>query len=437
MAGALKDWWNARLPRPGEGFDQPSYALLVSSLFSSPASIIPGGVAGILTPFLCWISTGLVVFEALTVLVTLIVLLRLATFISYRRSDHSRDGYNETRRWDRDYFLGATAFSAVLGYSCYAALAHTDDAAAHITSVASTIAIASGYVSRNAGRPKFVAVQLLTFCVPMAFGLIQAHNPYYQYIGYFAFLYVAANIAITNSLHRNLLALSDATKQSKALASALHSQNLTLDAALNTMIHGLAMFDRDLKLAVSNAPHRTLFGLPETLALPGTPITAIARFLVERQVVAAEQLRDLREALAEIQLTQQTTSREIQTRAGRGPGRYHRAGGRRRRPHVDGGRDRAESDRGAHRADGALRRVDRLGEPIRIQHQHRRGFRPARPHRRSLRPALCRSRRLQAGQRQPGPRYRRSRVWWKRQRGCAAPSAAATFWRGSAATSSC
>ena len=192
-----------------------------------------------------------------------------------------------------------------------------DDPAAHITSVASTIAIASGYVSRNAGRPKFVAVQLLTFCVPMAIGLIQAHNVYYHYIGYFAFLYVAANIAITNSIHRNLLALSDATKQSKALASALHSQNLTLDAALNTMIHGLAMFDRDLKLAVSNAPHQTLYGLPETLALPGTPITAIGRFLVERQVVAAGQLRDLREAFAEIQSTQQTTSREIQTRAGR------------------------------------------------------------------------------------------------------------------------
>lgn len=317
MAGALKRLWNARLRDPGEGFDLPGYALLVNSLFSSPASIIPGGVAGILTPFLCWVSTGLDLFLHLTVLVSAVVALRLIHFVAYRRADHSRDGYWETRRWDRDYFLGATAFSAVLGYSCYAALVHTDDAAAHITSVSSTIAMASGYVARNAGRPKFVAVQLLTFCVPMAIGLIQAHNPYYQYIGYFTFLYVAANIAITNSLHRNLVALSDATKQSKALASALHSQNLTLDAALNTMIHGLAMFDSDLKLAVSNAPHRALYGLPETLALPGTPITAIGRFLVERQVVAAGQLRDLREALVEIQRTQQTTSREIQTRGGR------------------------------------------------------------------------------------------------------------------------
>ena len=316
MAGALKRLMTAGGREQGETIDLTGYTLLVSSLFSSPASIIPGGIAGILTPFLCWVSTGMGIFMSLTILVTLIVILRIVTVIAYRRRNHAQDTYAQTRRWDRDYFLGATVFSAVLGYSCYVALVQTDDAAAHITSVASTIALASGYVARNAGRPKFVAVQLLMFCIPMAIGLIAAQNPYYRYIGYFAFLYVAANIAITNSLHRNLLALSDANKQSKALASALHSQNLTLDAALNTMIDGLAMFDRSLKLAVSNAPHSTLYGLPETLALPGTPLTAIARFLVERQVISQEQLRDIRTALTEVQTTQQATSREVVTRGG-------------------------------------------------------------------------------------------------------------------------
>jgi diguanylate cyclase (GGDEF)-like protein len=296
--------------------DLTGYTLLVDSLFSSPASIVPGGIAGILTPYLCWLATGYEVFLTLTLLVTLIVVLRLMTVVAYRRRNHGDDSYAQTRRWDRDYFLGATAFSAALGYSCYVALVQTDDAAAHITSVSSTIALASGYVSRNAGRPKFVAVQLLIFCVPMAIGLIGANNPYYRYIGYFAFLYVAANIAITNSLHRNLLALSEATKQSKALASALHSQNLTLDAALNTMIDGLAMFDSGLKLAVSNKPHGTLYGLPDTLTLPGTPLTAIARFLVERQVISQDQLRDIRSALVSVQTQQQPASREVVTRGG-------------------------------------------------------------------------------------------------------------------------
>ncbi|WP_449256969.1 hypothetical protein [Bosea sp. (in: a-proteobacteria)] len=167
-----------------DDFDLTGYTLLVNSLFSSPASIIPGGIAGILTPFLCWVSTRHEVFIQLTLLVALVVVLRLVTLIAYRRRNHAKDSYAETRRWDRDYFLGATAFSAVLGYSCYVALVRTDDAAAHITSVSSTIALASGYVARNAGRPKFVAVQLLTFCIPMAIGLIGANNPYYKYIGF-------------------------------------------------------------------------------------------------------------------------------------------------------------------------------------------------------------------------------------------------------------
>lgn len=317
MAGVFKGLLSDRPGDVREDFDLPDYRLLVSSLFSSPGSIIPGGIAGILTPYLCWLATGASIFMTLTALVTLVVALRIMTVISYRRRDHSDDSFAETRRWDREYFLGATVFSAVLGYSCYIALTQTEDPAAHITSVASTIALASGYVSRNAGRPKFVAVQLLTFCVPMAIGLVQASNDYYHYIGYFAFLYVAANIAITNSLHRNLLALSEATKQSRGLASALHSQNLTLDAALNTMIHGLAMYDRSLKLAICNAPHRTLFGIPETLALPGTPLTAIARFLIERQVISTDQVRDIRSALSEVQQSQQAVTRELQTRGGR------------------------------------------------------------------------------------------------------------------------
>jgi len=316
MAGALKRLMAAGGRERGDDIDLAGYTLLVSSLFSSPASIIPGGIAGILTPFLCWLSTGLDVFMTLTVLVTVIVVLRVMTVVAYRRRNHANDSYAQTRRWDRDYFIGATVFSAVLGYSCYIALVQTDDAAAHITSVSSTIALASGYVARNAGRPKFVAVQLMMFCIPMAIGLIGAHNPYYRYIGYFAFLYLGANIAITNSLHRNLLALSDATKQSKALASALHSQNLTLDAALNTMIDGLAMFDANLKLAVSNAPHSSLYGLPETLALPGTPMSAISRFLVERQVISEDQLWDLRAALETVQKTQAAASHEMVTRGG-------------------------------------------------------------------------------------------------------------------------
>ena len=110
MAGALGRILKGGTARPAEGHDLPGYRLLVSSLFSSPASIVPGGIAGILTPYLCWLSTGMSLFMTLTVLVGLVVVVRLITVVRYRRRDHSEDSFAETRRWDREYFVGATVF---------------------------------------------------------------------------------------------------------------------------------------------------------------------------------------------------------------------------------------------------------------------------------------------------------------------------------------
>ena len=82
MADAFKRLMATGRRDRGDGFDLTGYTLLVNSLFSSPASIIPGGVAGILTPFLCWVSTELFVFLLLTLLVALVVVLRLVTLIA-------------------------------------------------------------------------------------------------------------------------------------------------------------------------------------------------------------------------------------------------------------------------------------------------------------------------------------------------------------------
>ena len=45
------------------------------------------------------------IFMSLTILVTLIVILRIMTVVAYRRRNHAQDSYAETRRWDRDLSL--------------------------------------------------------------------------------------------------------------------------------------------------------------------------------------------------------------------------------------------------------------------------------------------------------------------------------------------
>ena len=147
----------------------------------------------------------------------------------YIVADHAGDTLRDVRQWDREYFVGATSFSAVLGLNCFYALALTVSTAAHMVTVVSAIAFSSGYVARNAGRPNFVVVQLMLFCLPMAAGLFISGQPYFAGIGVFILLYIVTNIAIVFSINRNLLALAEATKRSRSLAETLRGQNVILD----------------------------------------------------------------------------------------------------------------------------------------------------------------------------------------------------------------
>ncbi|MFY9628600.1 MAG: EAL domain-containing protein [Methylocystis sp.] len=153
--------------------------------------------------------------------------------------------------------------SAALGLNCFIALTKTDSVPAHMTVVAVNIALASGFVARNAARPKFVVIQLVLFALPLAIGLLKSQDEYYNYIGCLVLSYIFNNKTLVLSVHRNLIALIQAKKTADKLSSQLHRQNLPLDAAINTMPHGLAMFDEHLNLAVANERHFSLFDLQD------------------------------------------------------------------------------------------------------------------------------------------------------------------------------
>jgi diguanylate cyclase (GGDEF)-like protein len=297
--------------------DVEGYKVLVESLFSSPSSIIAGGIAGVLTPMLCWYATGRGFFFNMTVMMSVLLLVRTMIVVAFRLENRARHGFNETRRWDALFFIGATLFSGMLGMISFYALVFTTSAAAHVTVVSATIAFASGYVARNAGRPYFVLLQLAVFCLPLSAGLLDATDSLYHPIGYFALFYVLNNIAITFSVHRNLIALGTLTKTSQRLATALKSQNITLDAALNNMSHGLAMFDRDLKLAIANQRYGELFEAGGDLTTPGVALDRATTYLVAKGQITFEQARLILNACRQVATTGRQRNTEVATSSGR------------------------------------------------------------------------------------------------------------------------
>jgi diguanylate cyclase (GGDEF)-like protein len=269
--------------------DPAAYRLLVASLYSSPASVIPGGLVAILTCLLCWWASNVTALFYMTLVTAIVAALRVVTVVGYYRRDRVRESLQDVARWDREFMLGATALSLCLGCNCFIALTTTGHASAHLIAVAATVAFSSGYVARNAGRPVFVTVQLLIFTMPMAVGLLLSADPYYEAIGYFCFMFVGSNIAMTLSVHRNLLALSQAKRRSEALAGALSLKNVTLDAALNNMSFGLAMFDPDLRLSVCNRRFVELYDLSPEACLFGTTLAHLQAGMAEGGIVSGDQ----------------------------------------------------------------------------------------------------------------------------------------------------
>ncbi|HEY4773697.1 MAG TPA: EAL domain-containing protein [Xanthobacteraceae bacterium] len=294
-------------------FDFARYQLLVASLFSSPTSVVLSNVVGTAVPFFCWSATGMPAFLLLGVAAAITIALRVVTIIGYRRADHSHDDLATVKRWDREYLLGSTVFSAILGYNAYVALALTDNVPSHIINIIAGIAFSSGYVARNAGRPVFVIVQLLFFCVPMALGLFSSPQLYYRIIGVFVLLYIVTNIAITFSINRNLLALAAANKKSQSLAQTLRRKNITLDSALNSMTHGLAMFDAELQLEVANSKFSELYSLPEDLLVPGTQFRHVINQLILAQTFAPDPANDLAAVCDRVLHSQQPATLETFT----------------------------------------------------------------------------------------------------------------------------
>ena len=66
----------------------------------------------------------------------------------------------------------------------------------------------------------------------------------------------------------------------------LEQVNVQLDLALNNMAHGLCMFDAKRRLIICNGRYGAMYGLPEALTTPGTPIQSILQYMVERKTFA-------------------------------------------------------------------------------------------------------------------------------------------------------
>ena len=73
----------------------------------------------------------------------------------------------------------------------------------------------------------------------------------------------------------------------------LQAQNLQLDAALNNMVQGLAMFDPQLRLVLANARYAEMYGLTPEEVTPGTTLRQILEYRIAKGYLAGRSADEL------------------------------------------------------------------------------------------------------------------------------------------------
>jgi diguanylate cyclase (GGDEF)-like protein len=73
----------------------------------------------------------------------------------------------------------------------------------------------------------------------------------------------------------------------------LEQANVRLDLALNNMAHGLCMFDARKTMTICNDRYAKIYGLPAELTVPGTQLSDILKFLVDKKITT-QNLEEMR-----------------------------------------------------------------------------------------------------------------------------------------------
>lgn len=192
---------------------------MVSTLYTSPISLMIGALCGVLTAlYIAWASDSLAIDIATGIIIIVSV---LRVIIAYAFEDRNRRRNAEA--FETLYEAGAWAYALALGMLTALTISFAADATLHVLAAANAIGYAAGICGRNAGRPVIAIGQMVFTTMPLAFALWITSVPAYQILAITMALFVAAMIGITINTFSIVRDSFDAAEQNAQLAEKMRS----------------------------------------------------------------------------------------------------------------------------------------------------------------------------------------------------------------------
>ena len=206
-------------------------------------------------------------------------------------------------RWKQEYTFLSTAFMLVTGIWCFFTFLWSENPFLHLLCVATAMGNVLNLICRNFNDDRILTLQLIGVGGPLIMGVL-SYGDFRSMILCGFFLPLFSGIRDMSSRLRSLY--SDVTAESQQREAF----GMQLNEALESMSHGLLMFDDEMRLRVVNRTARDILGIDSRIDCFGKPLTEIA-LAVDARCPEINRVRILEEALLK-RLQQRTQSKVFQ-----------------------------------------------------------------------------------------------------------------------------
>ena len=223
------------------------YVSIVRSVYENRRAMLLGAVVCIFGSVACAVKTESPLFWAITIAFVLLTIYRYVDMTLFQRVEIEPSDIDSAARWELRATYGAAAWAAIAGLWCFCSFAIVRDPATEIIAMVATIGCLVGIVARNFGLDRMLTIQLGIVAAFVTIGLSLRDDPYHWVLASFMLPMLVSYRFLAADVRSILLSAIHGRVEASRLAEEL-------DAAVDTMQHGLCMLDQHGIITVVNDP---------------------------------------------------------------------------------------------------------------------------------------------------------------------------------------
>lgn len=191
--------------------------------------------------------------------------------------------------WRAQYTFLSTSFMFSMGLWCFFCFILTNDSFVHLLCISVTMGNILSLISRNFTSDRILTLQLCAVAIPVILGL-PAYGDFRSIILSAFFLPLFASVRDISSRLRNIFSSMEIQSNEKDIFGG------QLNEALESMSHGLMMFDDEMRLKIINKTARQILGIADEINCYSKKLNEISR-LIDAQRPLINRVRILQETL--------------------------------------------------------------------------------------------------------------------------------------------